>query len=222
MAPRVRKLEFLGSACIYPKFAPQPLREESLLTGPLEPTHEWYAIAKIAGIKLCQAYRIQHGFNAISLMPTNLYGPGDNFDLENSHVVGALMRRIHDARANGLPSVTIWGTGTPRREFLHVNDLASAAIFLMQNYDSPEIVNVGTGEEHTIADLAKTVAQVVGYEGVLEFDPTKPDGTPRKLLNLSRLHEMGWRHSISFQEGIRTTYEWFVNTFEWAHATSIQ
>ncbi len=210
----VLKLEALGSSCIYPKFAPQPIKEESLLTGPLEPTNEWYAIAKIAGIKLCQAYRAQYDFPAISLMPTNLYGPGDNFDLQNSHVLPALMRRFHEARLENRPEVVIWGTGAPRREFLHVDDLAAAAVFLMQNYDSPEIVNVGTGEDVTIAEIAQLVADVVGYKGGLVFDTSKPDGTPRKLLDVSRLHALGWRHSISLEEGVRSTYQWFLENVE--------
>jgi GDP-L-fucose synthase len=203
------KLEFLGSSCIYPKLAPQPLKEEYLLTGPLEPTNEWYAVAKIAGIKLCQAYRIQHNFNAISLMPTNLYGPGDNFDLQNSHVLPALIRKFHEAQIECRPDVTIWGTGSPRREFLHVDDMAAAAVFLMLNYSEPEIVNVGAGEDVTIAELAKTVSKIVGYQGNLVFDATKPDGTPRKLLDVTRLHAMGWRHRISLEDGIGATYEWF-------------
>jgi GDP-L-fucose synthase len=205
----VTKLEFLGSSCIYPKLAPQPLKEEYLLTGPLEPTNEWYAVAKIAGIKLCQAYRAQHNFNAISLMPTNLYGPGDNFDLQNSHVLPALIRKFHEARMDRRPDVTIWGTGSPRREFLHVDDMAAAAVFLMLNYSEPEIVNVGVGEDVTIAELAETVSKVVGYQGSLVFDTTKPDGTPRKLMDVSRLHAMGWRHRIGLEEGIASTYEWF-------------
>jgi GDP-L-fucose synthase len=205
----VTKLEFLGSSCIYPRLAPQPLKEEYLLSGPLEPTNEWYAIAKIAGIKLCQAYRVQHGFDAISLMPTNLYGPGDSFDLQNSHVLPALMRKFHEAHLERQPEVTIWGTGSPRREFLHVDDMAVAAVFLMLNYSEPEIVNVGTGEDVTIADLAKTVSEIVGFEGKIVFDTTKPDGTPRKLLDVSRLHALGWRHRIGLKEGIRATYEWF-------------
>ncbi|HEY1949361.1 MAG TPA: GDP-L-fucose synthase, partial [Bryobacteraceae bacterium] len=205
----VTKLEFLGSSCIYPKLAPQPLKEEYLLTGPLESTNEWYAVAKIAGIKLCQAYRAQHNFNAISLMPTNLYGPGDSFDLQNSHVLPALIRKFHEAQIDRRPDVTIWGTGSPRREFLHVDDMAAAAVFLMLNYSEPEIVNVGVGEDVTIAELAKTVSKIVGYQGKLVFDTTKPDGTPRKLLDVSRLHAMGWRHRISLEDGIGSTYEWF-------------
>lgn len=205
----VKKLEFLGSSCIYPKLAPQPLKEEYLLTGPLEPTNEAYAIAKIAGIKLCQAYRAQYGFPAISLMPTNLYGPGDNFDLESSHVLPALIRKFEDARREGREAVTVWGTGTPRREFLHVDDLAHAAVFLMQNYDDADIVNVGTGEDIAIADLARLVALVVGYSGQIVFDTSKPDGTPRKLLDTNRLRKAGWQHRIGLEEGIRATYQWF-------------
>jgi GDP-L-fucose synthase len=217
----VAKLEFLGSSCIYPKLAPQPLKEEYLLTGPLEPTNEWYAVAKIAGIKLCQAYRIQYNFNAISLMPTNLYGPGDNFDLQNSHVLPALVRKFHEAKAEGHPEVTIWGTGSPRREFLHVDDMAAAAVFLMLNYSEPEIVNIGTGEDVTIADLAKTVSKIVGYQGNIVFDSTKPDGTPRKLMDVSRLHAMNWHHKIGLEEGIASTYEWFKSNPELsAHAHS--
>jgi GDP-L-fucose synthase len=205
----VKKLEFLGSSCIYPKLAPQPLKEEYLLTGPLEPTNEWYAVAKIAGIKLCQAYRAQYGFNAISLMPTNLYGPGDNFDLESSHVLPALIRKFDDAQREGREEVTVWGTGTPRREFLHVDDLAHAAVFLMQNHDDADILNVGVGEDITIADLADLIARVVGYSGRVVFDTTKPDGTPRKLLDTSRLQAAGWRPRIGLEEGIRATYRWF-------------
>jgi len=210
----VKKLEFLGSSCIYPKFAQQPIREESLLTGALEPTNEWYAIAKIAGIKLCQAYHAQHGFNAISLMPTNLYGPGDNFDLRNSHVLPALIRKFHEAKVQNQPEVTVWGTGTPRREFLHVDDLASAAVFLMRHYDQPEIVNVGFGEDIAIAEVARLVALVTGFAGAIHFDTSKPDGTARKLLDVSRLHALGWRHSISLEDGIRSTYQWFLENVE--------
>ncbi|HEY4086008.1 MAG TPA: GDP-L-fucose synthase [Bryobacteraceae bacterium] len=204
-----KKLAYLGSSCIYPKFAAQPIKEEYLLSGALEPTNEWYAVAKIAGIKLCQAYRAQYGFNAISLMPTNIYGPGDNFGLNSSHVLPALIRRLHDAAASQQPSVEVWGTGTPRREFLHTDDLASAAVFLMRHYDKPDIVNVGVGDDVTIADLASRIARCVDYTGELVFDPAKPDGTPRKLLDVSRIHSLGWRHSISLDDGIRTTYEWF-------------
>ena len=210
----VEKLEFLGSSCIYPKFAPQPMKEEYLLTGDLEPTNEWYAIAKIAGIKLCQAYRAQYGFNAISLMPTNLYGPGDNFDLQNSHVLPALLRKFHEAVTENRPDVTIWGTGTPRRELLHVDDLAAAAVHLMQHYDEPEIVNVGTGEDLTIKELAEMVARTVGFQGNLVFDTSKPDGTPRKLLDVSRLHSLGWKHAISLRDGVRSTYQWFLQNVE--------
>ena len=206
----VKKLQFLGSSCIYPKLAPQPLKEDYLLTGPLEPTNEWYAVAKIAGIKLCQAYRRQYGFNAISLMPTNLYGPGDNFDLQNSHVLPALIRKFHEAKAAGSPEVVVWGTGSPRREFLHVDDLADAAVFLMGQYDGEEIVNVGVGEDVTIRELADLIKEVVGYKGEIVFDSSKPDGTPRKLLDVGRLNALGWRARISLKEGVRATYEWFL------------
>ncbi len=206
-----RKLLFLGSSCIYPKFAPQPIREESLLTGPLEPTNEWYAIAKIAGIKMCQAYRRQYGFAAISLMPTNLYGPGDNFDLENSHVLPALLRKFHEAAVNGSPEVVIWGTGSPRREFLHVDDLAEATLFLMRNYDSPEIVNVGTGEDLSIKELAEMIGRITGYQGRMGLDASKPDGTPRKLLDISRIQALGWKARIPLEQGIADTYRWFTS-----------
>jgi GDP-L-fucose synthase len=206
----VRKLEFLGSSCIYPKFAAQPIKEESLLTGALEPTNEWYAIAKIAGIKLCQSYRLQYGFHAISLMPTNLYGPGDNFDLQSSHVLPALIRKFHEAKASGLPEVVVWGTGSPRREFLHVDDLADAAVRLMKVYDEPEIVNIGTGEDLTIRELAELVRDAVGYTGRLTFDTSKPDGTPRKLLDVSRLRALGWSPKIGLHEGIAATYRWYL------------
>jgi GDP-L-fucose synthase len=206
----VKKLCFLGSSCIYPKLAPQPMREDALLTGPLEPTNEWYAIAKIAGIKMCQAYRRQYGFNAISLMPTNLYGPGDNFDLQNSHVLPALIRRFHEAKIRGDGEVVIWGTGTPRREFLHVDDLASAVVHLMRTYDQEELVNVGCGEDIRIVDLAGLVARVVGYEGQVAVDPSRPDGTPRKLLDVSRLTALGWTPGIGLEDGIRSTYQWFL------------
>jgi GDP-L-fucose synthase len=205
----VRKLVFFGSSCIYPREAVQPISEEALLGGPLEPTNEWYAVAKIAGIKMCQAYRRQYGFNAICLMPTNLYGPGDNFDLENSHVLPALIRKFHEAKQKGLASVTVWGTGSPRREFLHVDDLADAATFLADRYDDAPIVNVGTGEDLTISDLATLVARVVGFKGQAVFDTTKPDGTPRKLLDVRRLHALGWKHGIALEEGIRQTYAWY-------------
>lgn len=209
-----RKLGFLGSSCIYPKLAPQPIKEEYLLTGELEPTNEYYAVAKIAGIKLCQAYRAQYGFNAISLMPTNVYGPGDNFDPQKSHVVAALLRKFHEAAAENRQEVTIWGTGTPRRELLHVDDLASATAFLMQHYDEPEIVNVGTGEDVTVRELAQMIASTVGYEGKLAFDASKPDGTPRKLLDVTRLHALGWKHSISLADGVRSAYRWFLENVE--------
>ena len=208
----VHKLLFLGSSCIYPKLAEQPIREDSLLTGPLEPTNEWYAIAKIAGIKMCQAYRTQFGFDAISLMPTNLYGPGDNFDLENSHVLPALIRKFHEAKEGGAESVTVWGTGAPLREFLHVDDLADACVFLMQHYSSADIVNVGWGRDISIADLARLVGNVVGFEGKIEFDTSKPDGTPRKLLDTTRLTELGWQPSISLEAGVRATYDWYRDT----------
>ena len=203
------KFVFLGSSCIYPRMAPQPIREDSLLTGPLEPTNEWYAIAKIAGLKMCQAYRREFGFNAISLMPTNLYGPGDNFDLQNSHVLPALIRKFHEAKTRGDDSVEIWGTGTPRREFLHVDDLADAVMFTLRNYDDEKIVNVGWGEDVTIRELAETVMSAVGYRGSLEFDPSKPDGTPRKLLDVSRMNQLGWRPRIGLKAGIDSTYAWF-------------
>jgi GDP-L-fucose synthase len=204
------KLLFLGSSCIYPKFAPQPIREEYLLTGLLEPTNEPYAIAKIAGLKMIEAYRRQYGFNGICLMPTNLYGPGDNFDLNNSHVLPALIRRFHEAKLSAAPSVTVWGTGSPRREFLHVDDLAGASLFLMRNYDSSDIVNVGCGEDVTIRELAGMVKTATGYPGDLVFDTSKPDGTPRKLLDVSRLAALGWSPRIPLAEGIRSTYEWFL------------
>ena len=205
----VTKLEFLGSSCIYPRDAPQPIREEYLLTGPLEPTNEPYAVAKIAGIRTMQAYTKQYGFRGISLMPTNLYGPGDNFDLNNSHVLPALIRKVHDARTTGAPSVTVWGTGTPRREFLHVDDLAVAAVFLMQHYESPEIVNVGTGADVSIRELVEMVCRVVGYRGQVVYDTSRPDGTPRKLLDISRLTALGWKPAIGLEDGIRQTYLWY-------------
>lgn len=204
------KLCFLGSSCIYPKLAPQPIREDALLTGPLEPTNEWYAIAKIAGIKMCQAYHRQYGFNAISLMPTNLYGPWDNFDLENSHVLPALIRRIHEAKLRGDAEVVIWGSGTPRREFLHCDDLASAVLHLMQTYESDELVNIGCGTDVTIRELAELVAGIIGFPGQLVFDTTRPDGTPRKLLDVSKLSGLGWTPGITLDQGVRSTYGWFV------------
>jgi GDP-L-fucose synthase len=204
-----QKFVFLGSSCIYPKLSPQPIKEEYLLTGALEPTNEWYAIAKIAGLKMCQAYRRQYGFNAISLMPTNLYGPGDNFDLQNSHVLPALIRRFHEATLRGDPTMSIWGTGTPRREFLHVDDLADAVIYLMLGYESEQIINVGWGEDVTIRELAEMIAKTSGFQGRLVFDSTKPDGTPQKLLDTSRLTDLGWKPKITLQTGIEQTYEWF-------------
>lgn len=206
----VKKLAFLGSSCIYPKFATQPIREDSLLTGPLEPTNEAYAIAKIAGIAMCQAYRKQYGFDAISLMPTNLYGPNDNFDLASSHVLPALIRKFHEANLAGAPTVPIWGSGTPRREFLHVDDMADACVFLMETYSSGEIVNVGVGDDLPIADLARLVGEIVGYKGELVFDTSKPDGTPRKLLDVSRLTAAGWKARIALRDGIAETYRWYL------------
>jgi GDP-L-fucose synthase len=207
---QVEKLLFLGSSCIYPKFAPQPISEDALLTGPLEPTNEWYAIAKIAGIKLCQAYRRQHGRDYISAMPTNLYGPGDNFDLTSSHVIPALLRKAHKAKAAGAGSITIWGTGTPRREFLHVDDCVDALVFLLKNYSEDSHVNVGCGMDVTIDELARLVMQAVGFEGTLEHDTSKPDGTPRKLMSNAKLTAMGWTPKISLPEGLRSTYQWFL------------
>ena len=205
----VEKLLFLGSSCIYPKHAPQPMREEALLTGSLEPTNEWYAIAKIAGIKLCQAYRRQHGCDFISAMPTNLYGPGDNFDLQSSHVVPALMRKVDAAMKSGASEVEIWGTGTPRREFLHVDDAADALVFLLQRYSGDEHVNVGTGVDVTIRELAETIAQVTGFNGRFIYDTTKPDGTPRKLLDVGRLTALGWTAGIDLKQGLADTYRWY-------------
>ena len=204
-----RKLMFLGSSCIYPKLAPQPMRESSLLTGPLEPTNEWYAIAKIVGLKMCQAYRRQFGFDAIAAMPTNLYGPGDNFDLTSSHVLPALIRKFHEAKVSGRRDATVWGTGEPRREFLHVDDLADACLFLMERYGGEELVNVGWGKDVSIAELARLVAEVVGFDGELQFDHTKPDGAPRKLLDTTRLSQLGWQPKITLRAGLESTYEWF-------------
>lgn len=209
-----KKLLFLGSSCIYPKLAPQPMKEEYLLTGDLEPTNEWYAIAKIAGIKMCQAYQKQYGFNAISLMPTNLYGPGDNFNLQNSHVLPALIRKIHDAKINNLTDVEIWGTGTPKREFLHVDDMADASVYLMKNYEDAEIINVGLGEDISITGLAETVKDVIGYKGVLEYNGSKPDGTPRKLLDVKKLETLGWKAKIPLREGVKSTYAWFLDNID--------
>jgi GDP-L-fucose synthase len=207
---QVKKFLFLGSSCVYPKLAPQPIQESSLLTSALEPTNEWYAIAKIAGIKLGQAYRRQYGFNAISLMPTNLYGPGDNFHLDNAHVLPALIRKFHEAKEEGRAAVEIWGTGTPYREFLHVDDFADACLFLMEQYDDAEIVNVGTGEDITIRGVAEMVQEVVGFDGELRFDPSKPDGTSRKLLDVSKLHTLGWQPRTPLRQGLASTYQWFL------------
>ena len=205
----VDKLLFLGSTCIYPRAAPQPLKEDYLLTGALEPTNQWYAVAKIAGIKLCQAYRRQYGCRFISAMPTNLYGPGDNFDLENSHVLPGLMRRLHDAKVEGAGEVTVWGTGAPRREFCHVDDCAAACIHLMEHYDGEGTVNIGVGEDITIADLAGLLQRVVGYKGRLVFDASKPDGTPRKLVDISRIRGLGWSPNIPLEAGVKSTYDWY-------------
>ena len=204
-----RKLLFLGSSCIYPKLAPQPIPEDSLLTAPLEPTNEPYAIAKIAGLKMAEAYRRQYGFHAVSAMPTNLYGPGDNFDPRTSHVLPALLRRFHEAKRDRLPKVTLWGSGKPRREFLHVDDAADALLFLMREYDEPGIVNVGCGEDVSIAELGRLIAGVVGFEGEIELDASKPDGTPRKLLDVARLRELGWRPKIGLEQGVRSFYDWY-------------
>jgi GDP-L-fucose synthase len=206
----VRKLLYLGSSCIYPRECPQPMKEAYLLTGPLEPTNEPYAVAKIAGIKLCQAYRRQYGSDFISAMPTNLYGPNDNFDLKSSHVLPALIRKFHDAKINGHEQVSVWGTGAPRREFLHVDDLADACLFIMRNWDEDIHINVGTGTDLTIRELAETVRDVVHPEAELVWDTSKPDGMPQKLLDLTRLHHLGWHHSIELREGIRSTYRWFL------------
>jgi GDP-L-fucose synthase len=205
------KLLFLGSSCIYPKHAPQPMVEECLLTGPLEPTNEWYAIAKIAGLKMCQAYRRQYEFRAISAMPTNLYGPGDNFSLKASHVVPALIRKFHEAKELGQPEVEIWGTGTPRREFLHVDDLADACLYLMQRYDSDGWINVGWGKDVTIAELAALIARTVGFEGKLRFNTAMPDGPPRKLLSTTKLESLGWSPQIALEAGVAQTYRWFLD-----------
>lgn len=209
---RVRKLMFLGSSCIYPKLAEQPIREDALLTGSLESTNAPYAIAKIAGIVLCQSYRRQYDDNFIAVMPTNLYGPNDNFDLTSSHVLPALIRKFHNAKTAGDSAVTLWGTGTPKREFLHVDDMAAACVHLMKSYDGPEIVNIGTGEDISIRDLAELVQQTVGYQGTIVWDTTKPDGTPRKLLDVSRLHELGFHHQIDLKRGLRDTYQWYRET----------
>jgi GDP-L-fucose synthase len=210
---KVEKLLFLGSSCIYPKLAPQPLKEEYLLTGLLEPTNEPYAIAKIAGIKLCEAYRDQYGCNFISAMPTNLYGPGDNYDLQNSHVLPALIRKFHEAKINNAAFVEIWGTGSPLREFMHVEDMAGACFFIMQHYNDRSFLNVGTGEEISIKDLSLLIKEIVGFKGELKFDPGKPDGTPRKLMDSSRLHTLGWKHKLALREGLQKTYAVFLKEF---------
>lgn len=210
----VKKLMFLGSSCIYPKLAPQPLKEEYLLSGFLEETNEPYAIAKIAGIKLCEAYRMQYGCDFISVMPTNLYGPNDNYDLKNSHVLPAMIRKFHEAKESKNESVTLWGTGSPMREFLHADDLAEACAYLMENYSEPQFINVGTGIDITIKELAETVSKIVGFEGRLVWDTTKPNGTPRKLMDVSKLHEQGWKHTIDLQEGISLTYQDFLEHHE--------
>ncbi|WP_367363313.1 GDP-L-fucose synthase family protein [Mesotoga sp.] len=208
----VKKLLFLGSSCIYPKLAPQPIKEEYLLSGYLEETNEPYALAKISGMKMCQYFNKQYGTNFISVMPTNLYGPNDNFDLNTSHVLPALIRKFHEAKVNNAPYVEIWGTGTPRREFLYVDDLADACLFLMKNYSGNDFFNVGTGEDVTIRELAELIGEVVGYKGELKFDTSKPDGTPRKLLDVSRIHEAGWRHKIELKKGLEMSYEYFVTS----------
>src|SRR5579863_2835511 len=212
----IDRLVFLGSSCIYPKFAPQPIKEEALLTGPLEPTNEWYAIAKIAGIKLCQAYRKQYGRHYISVMPCNLYGPGDNFDPMNSHVLPALIRKFHEAKSSSAQEVVVWGTGTPLREFLHVDDLARAVVFCLDNYDAYEHINCGSSEEVSISALAKLVARVIGYDGKITFDKTKPDGTPRKLMDSSRISALGWAPTIPLEEGIAQSYRWFLEKVQTA------
>ncbi|MEK7557929.1 MAG: GDP-L-fucose synthase [Patescibacteria group bacterium] len=206
---KVQKLLFLGSSCIYPRECPQPMKEEYLLTGSLEPTNEPYAIAKIAGIKMCQSYNKQYGTNFISVMPTNLYGPNDNFDLSNSHVLPALIRKFHEAKINKQNKVEIWGTGVAKREFLYVDDLADACIFLMNNYDDSEIVNIGTGKDKTIKELSELIKKIINYKGKINWDTTKPDGTPRKLLDVSKLHKLNWRHKINLEQGIKMTYEWY-------------
>lgn len=210
----VKKILFLGSSCIYPKFAPQPIKESALLTGPLEPTNEWYAVAKIAGIKMCQAYRLQFNFDAISAMPTNLYGPNDNFHPENSHVLPALLRRFHEAKLRGDEKVVVWGTGTPLREFLHVDDLADAVVFLLDNYSGLEHVNVGSGKEVSIKELAELVKEVVGFKGELVWDSSKPDGTPRKLMDNSKIESLGWQPKISLRDGLVDTYKWYLENVQ--------
>ncbi|KKQ46976.1 MAG: GDP-fucose synthetase [Candidatus Moranbacteria bacterium GW2011_GWD2_37_9] len=210
----VKKLLFLGSSCIYPRECPQPIKEEYLLTGPLERTNEAYAVAKISGIKMCQSYNKQYGTKYISVMPTNLYGPNDNFDLNSSHVLPALLRKFHEAKINNQKEVLIWGTGSPKREFLHVDDLADACIFLMENYNENEIVNIGTGQDISIRELAEAVKRIVGFEGEIKNDTSKPDGTPRKLLDVSKLHSLNWKHKIELNQGIKDTYQWFLKNYE--------
>ena len=207
----VKKLMFLGSACIYPKLAPQPIAETALLTGPLEPTNEWYAIAKIAGISLCDALRRQHGFNTVSIMPNNLYGPGDNFHIENAHVLPALIHKFHEAKKNKSAEVVVWGTGEPLREFLYIDDFANAAVFLMNDYHDGGIVNIGTGTDISIGDVALLIKQIVGYQGDIVFDTAKPDGVPKKLLDCTKLHDLGWKSSISLHDGLAATYQWFID-----------
>jgi GDP-L-fucose synthase len=209
----VRKLLFLGSSCIYPKLSPQPIKEEYLMSGPLEETNSGYALAKIAGIEMCQAYRRQFGSNFIAVMPTNLYGPFDNFDLERAHVLPALLRRFHEAKISNAASVTVWGSGSPKREFLHADDLGSACAHLMETYDDPAIVNIGTGEDVSIKEVAELVKTTVGYEGAIVWDTSKPDGTPRKLLDVSKLHKLGWHHAIALPDGLAQTYQWFTDTY---------
>jgi GDP-L-fucose synthase len=205
----VTKLLFMGSSCIYPRLAPQPIKEEYFMTGPLEPTNEAYAVAKIAGINMCQSYRTQYGCNFISVMPTNIYGPGDHFDPERSHVIPSLLRRFHEAKEKKSPEIVMWGTGTARREFLHCDDLASASLFLMNTYDNPDIINIGVGNDITIKDLAEKIQAITGYKGTITWDTTKPDGMPRKMLDMSRLHTLGWKAQVDFDAGLRETYEWF-------------
>lgn len=216
----VKKLLFLGSSCIYPKLSPQPIKEEYLLTGSLEATNEWYAIAKIAGVKLCQAYRKQYGFNAIAAMPTNLYGPYDNFSLNDSHVLPALIRKTHDAKMEKADSVEIWGTGEPKREFLYVDDLAEACILLMQCFDSEEVINIGVGKDISIRDLAETIKLIIGYKGNLKFNASKPDGTPRKLLDIGRIEALGWQPKTNLNNGIKKTYEWFLDNINYSHGAN--
>lgn len=211
---KVKKLLFLGSSCIYPKLCPQPIKEEYLMTGELEPSNKAYALAKIAGIFMCQSYNEQHGTNFVSIMPTNLYGQNDNFDLENSHVMPAMIRKFHEAKINNAPTVIMWGTGSAKREFLHVDDLAEATLFLMENYNDSEIINVGTGEDVSIKELAEKLKNVVGYEGEILWDTSKPDGTPRKLLDVTKLRSLEWKHSVPLDVGIATTYEWFKKNYE--------